>query len=124
MKKYILKPGEKGINALHVREMTSRPLKPDEVCVRVQAVSLNYRDLINVNRGVKQELIPLSDGAGEVEEVGSEGRVWKRVIESWDFSFPSGKVAISMLLNSQQPEAEHPPTACWPSMFMGLKTVS
>ena len=44
--------------------------------------------------------------------------------ESWDFSFPSGKVAISMLLNSQQPEAEHPPTACWPSMFMGLKTVS
>jgi NADPH:quinone reductase-like Zn-dependent oxidoreductase len=72
MKKYIIKPGEKGIDALHAREMTSRPLKPDEVCVRMQAVSLNYRDLINVNRGVKQELIPLSDGAGEVEEVGSE----------------------------------------------------
>jgi len=72
MKKYIIKPGEKGIDALHVQEMTSRQLRPDEVCVRVHAVSLNYRDLINVNRGVKQELIPLSDGAGEVEAVGSE----------------------------------------------------
>jgi NADPH:quinone reductase-like Zn-dependent oxidoreductase len=72
MKKYILNPGEKGINALHVRDMSSRQLKSDEVCVRVQAVSLNYRDLINVNRGVEQELIPLSDGAGEIEAVGSE----------------------------------------------------
>lgn len=72
MKKYILKPGEKGIDALHVREMNSRQLKPEEVCVRVYAVSLNYRDLINANLGVKQELIPLSDGAGEVEEVGSD----------------------------------------------------
>jgi NADPH:quinone reductase-like Zn-dependent oxidoreductase len=72
MKKYIIKPGEKGIDALHVQEMASRQLRPDEVCVRVHAVSLNYRDLINVNRGVKQKLIPLSDGAGEVEAVGSE----------------------------------------------------
>jgi NADPH:quinone reductase-like Zn-dependent oxidoreductase len=72
MKKYIIKPGEKGIDALHVREMKTRQLKPDEVCVRMHAVSLNYRDLINVNRGVKQELIPLSDGAGEVEETGSD----------------------------------------------------
>ena len=72
MKKYIIKPGEKGIGALHVQEMASRQLKPYEVSVRVHAVSLNYRDLINVNRGVKQELIPLSDGAGEVEAVGSE----------------------------------------------------
>ena len=72
MKKYILKPGEKGIDALHVREMAARQLKPDEVCVRMQAVSLNYRDLINANLGVKQELVPLSDGAGEVEKVGSE----------------------------------------------------
>ena len=72
MKKYVIKPGEKGINALHIQEMTSRQLKPREVCVRVYATSLNYRDLINVNMGVSQELIPLSDGAGMVEEVGKE----------------------------------------------------
>ncbi len=72
MKKYIIEPGEKGINALHIQDITQRQLKPDEVGVRVQATSLNYRDLINVNIGVKQELIPLSDGAGVVEEVGSQ----------------------------------------------------
>ena len=72
MKKYIIKPGQKGINALHLEEMTARELKLNEVCVRVHAVSLNYRDLINVNMGVRQELIPLSDGAGSVEEVGEE----------------------------------------------------
>ena len=46
MKKYIINPGEKGIDALHVQEMPSRQLKPDEVCVRVQAVSLNYREIV------------------------------------------------------------------------------
>ncbi len=45
-----------------------------EVIVRVRACSLNYRDLA-VMRGayggnVKPPLIPLSDGAGEVMEVG------------------------------------------------------
>jgi len=72
MKKYILKPGTRGFEALNVREMDSKQLKPDEVSVRVRAVSLNYRDLIIAQGGVKQELVPLSDGAGQVEEVGSE----------------------------------------------------
>jgi NADPH:quinone reductase-like Zn-dependent oxidoreductase len=72
MKKYIIKAGEKGINALHLQDMSSRPLKAHEVSVRVHAASLNYRDLINISRGVAQELIPLSDGAGVVEEVGKE----------------------------------------------------
>ena len=72
MEKYILKPGEKGIGALQVQKMTTRPLAPREVCVQVHAVSLNYRDLITANIGVDQELVPLSDGAGEVEEVGEE----------------------------------------------------
>ena len=72
MKKYVLKPGEKGIDALDVQELTSRQLAPREVCVRVQAASLNYRDLITANMGVGQELIPLSDGAGVVENVGEE----------------------------------------------------
>ena len=72
MKKYIIKPGEKGIDALHIQELTSRPLAPREVGVRMQAASLNYRDLIIVTMGVNRELIPLSDGAGVVEEVGEE----------------------------------------------------
>jgi len=70
MKKYILKQGQKGVSALEVREMTVRELKPYEVSVRVRAASLNYRDLITADQGVKRELVPLSDGAGTVEETG------------------------------------------------------
>ncbi|UCG04894.1 MAG: alcohol dehydrogenase catalytic domain-containing protein, partial [Desulfobacterales bacterium] len=70
MKRYVIKPGEKGIDALHAQEMTSRKPAPQEVCVRVQAASLNYRDLITVNTGVSHELVPFSDGAGVVEDVG------------------------------------------------------
>jgi NADPH:quinone reductase-like Zn-dependent oxidoreductase len=71
MKKYILQSGKKGLDALQTREMSSRQLQPAEVCVRVHAASLNYRDLINATRGVDQDLVPLSDGAGEVEAAGS-----------------------------------------------------
>ena len=70
MKKYIIQPGQKGTNALEQQEMTSRELKSAEVCVRVKTASLNYRDLVTIKRGVSQELIPLSDGAGVIEEVG------------------------------------------------------
>lgn len=70
MKKFVIQPGVKGIDALQQQEQTSQDLKPFDVCVRMHAASLNYRDLITVKRGVNQELIPLSDGAGVVEEVG------------------------------------------------------
>jgi NADPH:quinone reductase-like Zn-dependent oxidoreductase len=72
MKKYVLNPAEKGIDALYVQELTSRQLAPREVGVRVHAASLNYRDLITANMGVSHELVPLSDGAGVVEDVGEE----------------------------------------------------
>jgi NADPH:quinone reductase-like Zn-dependent oxidoreductase len=72
MKKHVLNPGQKGIDALHVKELTLRQLAPREVRVRVHAASLNYRDLITVNIGVNRKLIPLSDGAGVVEDVGEE----------------------------------------------------
>src|SRR5688572_29493667 len=48
---------------------------PGQVLVRIHAASLNYRDLLIANgtyqRGPTAErLIPLSDGAGEVIELG------------------------------------------------------
>ena len=72
MKAYILKAGVKGLEALQLQE--AAPLEPRlfEVRVRVRAVSLNYRDLIIADMGVSRELIPLSDGAGEVEAIGQE----------------------------------------------------
>ncbi len=51
-----------------------------EVLVRIRAASLNYRDLL-VQRGqlgeVRDGLIPLSDGAGEVAAVGEGVTQWR-----------------------------------------------
>jgi len=74
MRAYQLPKGGAGIDALIKVE---RPdLKPAyrQVVVKVKACSLNFRDL-GIVRGtcrmpVRENLIPLSDGAGEVIEVG------------------------------------------------------
>lgn len=64
-----------GPENLKIEEMPDPVAGPGEAVVRVRACSLNYRDLA-VMRGayggsVKPPLIPLSDGAGEVLEVGA-----------------------------------------------------
>lgn len=51
---------------------------PGRVLVRVKAATLNYRDLLTIKGGYasrqKFPLIPVSDGAGVVEAVGSDVR--------------------------------------------------
>ena len=67
MKAYELKPGAQ-TDPLVLVERPSLPLGPDEVRVRVRAVSLNFRDL-TMARGARHRtvpLVPVSDGAGEV----------------------------------------------------------
>ena len=66
----------KGIDSLKIVERATPQPGPTEVLVRVRSTSLNYRDLVTVKggavtRGVRLPLIPLSDGAGEVVQVGS-----------------------------------------------------
>ena len=65
---------EFGIEQLHCIERPDPQPGPHQICIRVKATSLNYRDLMTVKhgglRGLKQPLIPLSDGAGEVVAVG------------------------------------------------------
>jgi NADPH:quinone reductase-like Zn-dependent oxidoreductase len=57
-----------------------RPGRRD-VLVRIRATSLNYRDLMMIegtyNPKLKFPLVPFSDGAGEVVEIGSEVTRWK-----------------------------------------------
>jgi NADPH:quinone reductase-like Zn-dependent oxidoreductase len=52
-----------------------------EVLVKFHAASLNYRDLMMVkgfyNPKLKTPLVPLSDGAGEIIEVGEQVTKWK-----------------------------------------------
>jgi len=73
MKAALLK--QAGIENLEVVDMDEPTPGPGQVKVRLRASTLNYRDLVTVQGGYgsKQKqsgLIPLSDGAGEVVEVG------------------------------------------------------
>jgi NADPH:quinone reductase-like Zn-dependent oxidoreductase len=72
MRAYELQPRE-GFDALTLVERKASPLGPADVRVRVRAVSLNYRDL-NMVKGARKRkapIVPASDGAGEVIEVGA-----------------------------------------------------
>jgi len=72
MKAYELQPKE-GFDALTLVERSAPALGPGDVRVRVRAVSLNYRDLAIARLAKKrdQPRVPVSDGAGEVVEVGA-----------------------------------------------------
>lgn len=65
-----------GIDGLELTDLDPAPVGPRDVRLRMLACALNYRDLLMI-RGqydprMQLPLIPLSDGVGEVVEVGSE----------------------------------------------------
>jgi NADPH:quinone reductase-like Zn-dependent oxidoreductase len=70
------------IESLALAERAVPKIKPHQVLVKMKAASLNYRDLL-VARGqygsdLPLPLIPVSDGAGEVVELGSEVQSLKK----------------------------------------------
>ena len=74
MKCYVI-PSPKGIDSLTLVDRPDPTPGPRQVLVRVKATSLNYRDLLTIEAqyarsAPKPDLIPLSDGAGEVVAVG------------------------------------------------------
>src|SRR5271170_3975535 len=103
MRAYQLPKGGAGIDALAV---VDRPIpKPlyRQVLVKVAACSLNYRDL-GIVRGtyrmpVRDNIIPLSDGAGEVVEVGpgvTRVKVGDRVAGCFFQRWPAGEPAADV----------------------------
>ena len=70
-----------GFDALKLVEREAPSAGPGEVVVRMRAASLNYRDLLVVrgqyNPRMPLPRVPLSDGAGEVVEVGAGVNEWK-----------------------------------------------
>ncbi len=73
MKAFELHP-EDGFDSLKQVDRPRPGMGPGDVRVRVRAVSLNYRDLM-VARGSKKRakrIVPVSDGAGEVIEIGGD----------------------------------------------------
>src|SRR5437764_1497192 len=74
MRVYQLPKGGAGIEALVQAERPDPKPAHRQVLVKVKACSLNFRDLA-IARGsyrmtVRENLIPLSDGAGEVVDIG------------------------------------------------------
>jgi NADPH:quinone reductase-like Zn-dependent oxidoreductase len=75
MRAYQLPKGGAGIDALVKIERPNPTPAYRQVLVKVMACSLNFRDL-GIVRGtyrmpVRDNIVPLSDGAGEVVEVGA-----------------------------------------------------
>lgn len=78
---YRITPGQAG-NTLQISAFQPSALSPKQVLVRVEAASLNYRDLLTLadagaTGGGRPNLVPLSDGAGTVVEVGSGVSRWR-----------------------------------------------
>ena len=79
--------GTEGFESLRLAEVPEPMPGPGEVRVRIRAVSLNYRDYMNVMglRGITGPVprVPCSDGAGEVAALGqgvSDWQVGDRVV--------------------------------------------
>jgi NADPH:quinone reductase-like Zn-dependent oxidoreductase len=76
MKVYEVEKGATSLEGLRPAERPDPQPGPREVLIRVRATSLNYRDQMVVTGNyiggpVPRNLIPLSDGAGEVAAVGA-----------------------------------------------------
>ena len=83
-----------GLANLRSEERAPERLGPDEVRVALKAISLNYRDVLvmrgTYSPGLTLPLIPCSDGAGVVLEVGSgvtefepDDRVCTHLVPDW-----------------------------------------
>ena len=72
---------EFGIENLTLTERDEPQPEANQVKVKFHAASLNYRDLMMVkgfyNPNLKRPLVPFSDGAGEVVEIGENVRKFK-----------------------------------------------
>jgi NADPH:quinone reductase-like Zn-dependent oxidoreductase len=94
---YELQPRD-GFDALTLVERPAPPLGPSDVRVRVRAVSLNFRDL-NMVKGARKRkapIVPASDGAGEVIEIGvavTRHSVGDRVAASFFPTWQSGELS-------------------------------
>jgi NADPH:quinone reductase-like Zn-dependent oxidoreductase len=79
MKAYRIK--KFGIGELSLIDIDQPKPKAGEVLVRLGAASLNYRDLMMIegtyNPRLRLPLVPFSDGAGEVVEIGEDVKRWK-----------------------------------------------
>ncbi len=87
-----------GLNHLQIIEQPKPIPAPGEVLVRLEAVSLNYVDLLLIkgliNPNLSLPYVPVCDGAGVVEQVAGEGshfKVGDKVVTAFMPDWLSGK---------------------------------
>lgn len=102
MKKYLLEPCDGAPSEIVLHEVEPASLAPGEVRVRMEACSLNYRDLLMRSglsaSGGTDPVIPLSDGAGVIEEIGEGVTSWQigdRVAPTFFRDWESGRFEMS-----------------------------
>src|ERR1700760_3985877 len=83
MKTYILEKGSSTLDGLKQTHLPEPQPTANQVLLRVHATSLNFRDSLVANGAyfggpMKNDLIPLSDGAGEVISVGPNVKRFKQ----------------------------------------------
>ena len=97
-----------GIDNLDLVETDVPTLGPAEVLLKINAVALNYRDVMVVegtyNPKMRLPAIPFSDASGEIVEVGSEVTRWKigdrvctTVIPAWIDGEPTAEKVRSAI---------------------------
>lgn len=96
--------GTFGLSGLQQVDLDPEPVGPHDVRIRVHAASLNYRDVLMVqgfyNPKQPLPLVPVSDGAGEIIEVGTHVtrvRVGDRVVGSFAQGWLSGRARIEKI---------------------------
>lgn len=81
MRRWKLTPGKTGLDALVMDTVPDAHPAEGQVRIRVRAASLNFRDQLVLadQYGVPREhdLVPLSDGAGEIDSVGPGVEGWR-----------------------------------------------
>ena len=108
MRAYQLPKGGAGVDALVEVERPQPKPAHRQVLVKVKACSLNFRDFAiargTYRMGVRDNLIPLSDGAGEVAEIGAAvtrvkvgDRVAGNFFQRWSGGEPSAESHKSAL---------------------------
>ncbi len=96
--------GSFGLPSLTRGTVESRALAPQEARMRVHATSLNYRDFLMVTGAYNPKqplpLVPCSDGAGEIVEVGSAVttlRVGDRVVANFAPEWTAGRPEVAKI---------------------------
>jgi NADPH:quinone reductase-like Zn-dependent oxidoreductase len=81
MRRWILKANATDLDGLMLEDTPMPEPGAGEVRIRIHAVSLNYRDQFILkgqfgSRLPDRDLVPVSDGAGEIDAIGSDVETW------------------------------------------------